>query len=65
VSADSPIVAEVRKRRCEISEQYGDDLRKYYEHLLQVQSGVSSRLVDQLTVVQSARKPEATSPESQ
>jgi hypothetical protein len=57
VSSDSPIVADVRKRRCEISEQHGNDLRTYYQHLLQLQSGVGSRLVDQLTVVQSARRP--------
>ena len=57
MSSDSPIVAEVRQRRCEISEQHGNDLRRYYQHLLQVQSGVGCRLVDQLTVVQSAPRP--------
>ena len=53
MSTDSPIVEEVRKRRCEISEQFGNDLRAYYEHLKEVQERYKSRLVSQITVVQS------------
>lgn len=51
--ADSPIVEEVRKRRCEISQQFGDDLLAYGRHLRDVQAKYSSRVVGQITVVQS------------
>ena len=55
MSADSPIVEEVRKRRCELSERFGHDLRAYYEHLREVQANHQSRVVDQITVVRSRR----------
>jgi hypothetical protein len=51
--ADSPIVEEVRKRRSELSERFGHDLRAYYEHLREVQTKYRSRIVDQVTVVSS------------
>jgi hypothetical protein len=51
--ADSPIVAEVRKRRCELSERFGHDLRAYYEHLRDVQAKYQPRVVGQITVVRS------------
>jgi hypothetical protein len=51
--ADSPIVAEVRQRRCELSKRFGDDLRAYYEHLREVQAKYESRVVGQVTVVRS------------
>jgi hypothetical protein len=51
MSADSPIVEEVRRRRDEISRQYDDDLRKYGEHLREVQQQHRDRVVDQITVV--------------
>jgi hypothetical protein len=56
MKADSPIVKEVRKRRCELSEQFGDDIRAYYEHLLKVQEKYKTRIVSQLTVVRSQNK---------
>ena len=55
MSADSPIVEEVRKRRCELSERFGHDLRAYYEHLRELQANYQSRVVDQITVVRSRR----------
>ncbi len=58
--ADSPIVEEVRKRRSELSEGFGHDLRAYYEHLCEVQAKYQSRIVDQVTVV-SSRKAEGSS----
>ena len=51
MSADSPIVEEVRERRRQISEQFKDDLDKYCEHLRQLQKQYGDRLVDRLTVV--------------
>ncbi len=56
MTSDSPIVAEVRKRRCELSERYGNDLRAYYEHIREVQAKYQSRVVGQITVVQSRDK---------
>ena len=53
MSADSPIVEEVRKRRRELSERFGNDLRAYHEHLREVQAKYQSRVVDQITVVRS------------
>ncbi len=37
MSADSPIVEEVRERRRRISELFGDDLDKYFKHLREIQ----------------------------
>jgi hypothetical protein len=51
--ADSPIVEEVRRRRHEISKQFGHDLNAYYEHIYEVQAKHQSRLVDQPTIVRS------------
>ena len=51
MTADSPIVEEVRKRRCELSERFGNDPRAYGEHLREFQKQYQSRLVSQLTVV--------------
>jgi hypothetical protein len=51
--SDSPIVAEVRKRRCELSERFGHDLRAYYQHLRDVQATYQARVVSQITVVPS------------
>jgi vacuolar-type H+-ATPase subunit I/STV1 len=56
MNADSPIVEEVRKRRCELSERFGHDLRAYYEHLREVQDKYQTRLVSQITVVRSKNK---------
>jgi len=53
MSLDSPIVEEVRKRRCELSERFGHDLRSYYEHLQEVQAKYQSRIVSQITVIPS------------
>jgi hypothetical protein len=57
MNADSPIVEEVRKRRCELSEKFGNDLRAYYEHLREVQGKYQTRLVSQLTVVRAKKPP--------
>jgi hypothetical protein len=53
MNADSVIVEEVRRRRSELSAQYGHDLRKYVEHLRQIQAENASRVVSQRTVVRS------------
>jgi len=53
MSADIPIIEEVRKRRRELSERFGNDLRAYYEHLREVQAKYGSRIVDQITVIRS------------
>ena len=53
VSHDGPIVEEVRRRAMAISAQYGHDLRKYAEHLRQIQAENASRVVNQRTVVRS------------
>jgi hypothetical protein len=51
MKTDSPIVAEVRQRRSEISKRFGDDVHKLFRHLCQRQSRYSNRLVGQVTVV--------------
>ena len=56
MKSDSIIVDEVRKRRCELSERFGHDLRAYYEHLREVQDKYKTRVVNQLTVVRSQNK---------
>jgi hypothetical protein len=53
MTADSPIVEEVRKRRCEISELFGHDLDAYCAHLREEEAKHRSRVVDQITVVRS------------
>ncbi|MCZ6653867.1 MAG: hypothetical protein O7D91_12675 [Planctomycetota bacterium] len=58
MSADSPIVEEVRERRRQISELFGNDLDKYCEHLRQLQKQYHDRLVDQCAVVRSMPKRE-------
>ncbi|MGD0653879.1 MAG: hypothetical protein ABSA16_06005 [Thermoguttaceae bacterium] len=54
MTGDSPIVEEVRQRRRILSECYGHDLQKYYEHLREMQSQYASRLVNQITVIRSS-----------
>ncbi len=54
VSADSPIVVEVRRRRMEISAEFGHDLAKYVAHLQEVQRQYQDRVVNQVTVVRAA-----------
>jgi wyosine [tRNA(Phe)-imidazoG37] synthetase (radical SAM superfamily) len=44
----------VRERRRILSERYGHDLQKYYEHLREIQSQYASRLVNQITVIRSS-----------
>ena len=55
MSADSPIVEEVRKRRCELSKRFGHDLRAYFEHLREVQAKYQSRVIDQITIMRTHR----------
>lgn len=50
MSADSPIVEEVRERRRRISEQYAHDLDDYVDHLQEVQEQHRHRLVYQVPV---------------
>lgn len=57
MSADGPIVAEVRERRHQISNQHEHDLDKYFKHLCEVQERYRDRLVDQITVVRSTPPP--------
>lgn len=54
MTCDSPIVEEVRERRRILSERYGHDLQKYYEHLRELQLQYASRLVNQITVIKSS-----------
>lgn len=61
MSADSPIVQEVRRRRHEISARYDHDLDKYFDHLLELQQQYRERLVDQVTVVKSDRRDKGSS----
>ncbi len=51
MSEDSPIVEEVRKRRREISERFGHDLKAYAEHLKQIEQKHRDRVVSQITIV--------------
>ena len=60
MSADSPIVDEVRRRASEISKRYEDDLRRYADHLKDLQSQFQAQLVNQITVVPAAKRPEQT-----
>jgi len=57
MSADSPIVDEVRQRAGELSAQYGHDLRKYVEHLREIEARHRARVVDQVTVIRAAPAP--------
>lgn len=57
MSSDSAIVDEVRRRRQELSERYGHDLRRYAEHLRELESQHAARVVSQLTVVRPADAP--------
>lgn len=56
MSSESPIVEEVRRRAFAQSEKYGHDLRKYAEHLHEIEQRHRDRVVDQITIV-SASKP--------
>jgi hypothetical protein len=60
MSSDGPIVEEVRKRRHEISERYGHDLRAYAQHLKELEEKHRSRVVSQVTVVAPRSKDQAT-----
>ena len=57
MSADSPIVEEVRQRAGELSAQYGHDPRKYVEHLHQIEARHHARVVDQVAVIRAAPAP--------
>jgi hypothetical protein len=48
---DSSIVEEVRRRRHELSERYGHDLRAYVRHLKEIEDQYRERVVSQVTVV--------------
>lgn len=53
MKADTPIVEEVRRRRHQISERFGHDLRAYTRHLREIQEKSRDRhpIVNQVTVV--------------
>ena len=53
MTADSPIVEEVRERRRQISERFGHDLQAYARHLHEVQEKFreTNPVVNQVTVV--------------
>ncbi len=53
MSVDSPIVEEVRRRAAELSARFGDDLRRYAQHLREIEAQHQERVVDQVTVVKS------------
>ena len=54
-NADSPIVEEVRRRRGEISKQFGDDVRAYGRYLRQQEQKHPERVVSQITVVRTPK----------
>jgi hypothetical protein len=64
MNTDGPIVEGVRHGATEISERYGHDLRKYAEHLRQVEAEHRDRVVDRITVIRSPDRKEVR-PESQ
>lgn len=45
---ESPIVEEVRQRRMEISAEYGHDLKRYCDHLMEYQKQFGDRLVNRI-----------------
>ncbi len=59
MNADSPIVAEVRKRALEISAAFDHDLEKYATHLKEIERQCQNRVVNQVTV---SRPPSAVEP---
>lgn len=48
---DSPIVAEVRRRRMEISARFDHDLEQYLAHLREIERRCQDRVVNQVTVI--------------
>ena len=54
MEADSPIVAEVRKRAMEISARFDHDLEKYAVHLQEIERQYQDRVVSQITVIRPA-----------
>ena len=50
-ATDSPLVAEVRRRRHELSARYGDDLQQYAAHLREIEAQYQTLLVSQVKVV--------------
>ncbi|MFQ5411664.1 MAG: hypothetical protein ACE5EC_05180 [Phycisphaerae bacterium] len=62
MSKDSPIVDEVRRRRHKISEKFGHDLRKYGEHLMELQKEYQDRLVDRDTIAKFRDEDQDSSP---
>ncbi|MEK6557621.1 MAG: hypothetical protein AABZ14_04905 [Candidatus Margulisiibacteriota bacterium] len=40
-----PIVAEVRKVRKKIESQFGNDLNKFYEYMMEYQKTISNKVV--------------------
>jgi cytochrome c-type biogenesis protein CcmH/NrfG len=53
MKADSVIVEEVRKRAHEVSQRFSHDLRKYAQHLHEVEREHAGRIVNQVSVVKS------------
>ena len=58
MTAESVIVEEVRRRRSELSQRHGHDVRTYAEHIRKLQAEHAERLVSQVTVVPSAEDTE-------
>lgn len=54
MTSDGPIVDEVRRRRAEISAEFGDELDRYGQHILELQEQYRDRLVNQIAVVPGA-----------
>jgi phosphoserine phosphatase len=52
MKADSALVEEVRKRAMALSARYDHDLRKYAEHLREIERAHEEQVVNQVTVVQ-------------
>jgi hypothetical protein len=53
MTADSPIVEEVRQRAQALSARFNHDLNQYATHLRQIESSQRGRVVNQVTVVKS------------
>jgi hypothetical protein len=59
---DSILVEEVRGRAMAISARYDHDLRKYAEHLREVERAHGDQVVNQVTVVRSKSDLTSTEP---
>lgn len=58
MTSDGPIVDEVRQRREQISDRFGNDIDRYGEHIRELQEKYRARLVSQIKVVPASSEPQ-------